>query len=52
VLENAKNRLKKENKELYNPSSKEASIIDVPEMNYLMIDGKGIPIHQRYIRTQ
>lgn len=27
--------LKKENKELYNPSSKEVSIIDVPEMNYL-----------------
>jgi len=43
VLENAKNRLKKENKELYNPSSKEASIIDVPEMNYLMIDGEGDP---------
>lgn len=35
--------LKKENKELYNPSAKEASIIDVPEMNYLMIDGEGDP---------
>lgn len=35
--------LKKGNKELYNPSSKEVSIIDVPEMNYLMIDGEGDP---------
>jgi len=35
--------LKKENKELYNPSAKEVSIIDVPEMNYLMIDGEGDP---------
>jgi hypothetical protein len=35
--------LKKENKELYNPSSKEVSIVDVPEMNFLTIDGKGDP---------
>ncbi|MDQ1276023.1 MAG: hypothetical protein QG610_1598 [Euryarchaeota archaeon] len=35
--------LKKENKEFYNLSSKEASIIDIPEMNYLMIDGEGDP---------
>ncbi|AAM04554.1 TPA: hypothetical protein HA338_07165 [Methanosarcina acetivorans] len=35
--------LKKENKELYNPSAKEVSIIDVPEMNFLMIDGEGDP---------
>lgn len=35
--------LKKENKELYNPSAKEVSVIDVPEMNYLMIDGEGDP---------
>ncbi|WP_255680615.1 GyrI-like domain-containing protein [Methanosarcina sp. DH2] len=34
---------KKENKELYNPSAKEVSILDIPEMNYLMIDGKGDP---------
>lgn len=41
--------LKKENKKLYNPSSKEVSIIDVPEMNYLMIDGEGDPnISQEY----
>lgn len=35
--------LKKENKELYNPSTKEVSVVDVPEMNYLMIDGEGDP---------
>ncbi len=35
--------LKKENKELYNPSAKAVSIADVPEMNFLMIDGEGDP---------
>ena len=35
--------LKKENKELYNPSAKEVSIVDVPEMSFLMIDGEGDP---------
>jgi hypothetical protein len=34
---------KKENKELYNPSAKEVSVIDIPEMNFLMIDGEGDP---------
>ncbi len=35
--------LKRENKEFYNPSTKEVSIVDVPEMNFLMIDGQGDP---------
>lgn len=35
--------LKKENKELYNPSKKEVSTVDVPKMNFLMIDGQGDP---------
>lgn len=35
--------LKKELKELYNPSSKEITIVEVPEMNFLMIDGTGDP---------
>ena len=39
----AKIDLKKENKDLYDPSTKEVSIIDVPEMNFLMIDGQGDP---------
>ena len=34
---------KKALKELYNPSVKEPSIVNVPEMNYLMIDGTGYP---------
>ncbi|WP_243684156.1 GyrI-like domain-containing protein [Methanosarcina barkeri] len=28
---------------MYNPSAKEVSIVDVPEMNFLMIDGEGDP---------
>jgi hypothetical protein len=34
---------KKEFKTLYNPPKKEPVIVDVPEMNFLMIDGKGDP---------
>jgi len=34
---------KKELKHLYNPSKKEFTIIEVPPMNYLMVDGKGYP---------
>ncbi len=34
---------KKALKALYQPSQKEFSIIDVPEMNFLMIDGQGNP---------
>ena len=34
---------KKELKYLYNPSPKEPTIVDVPKMNFLMIDGKGDP---------
>ncbi len=35
--------LKKELKHLYNPSAKEISVVDVPPMNFLMIDGAGDP---------
>jgi hypothetical protein len=35
--------LKKEWKELYRPSAKQASLVDVPDLNYLMIDGRGDP---------
>jgi len=34
---------KKELKHLYNPSSKEATIVDIPGMNFLMVDGAGNP---------
>jgi hypothetical protein len=35
--------LKKEFKHLYNPSTKEFSLVDVPPMHFLMIDGSGDP---------
>ena len=35
--------LKKELKHLYNPSPKEVVAVDVPAMNFLMIDGEGDP---------
>ncbi|MGF7119469.1 GyrI-like domain-containing protein [Methanobacterium oryzae] len=35
--------LKKENKEMYNPSKKEVGIVNVPKMNFLKIDGQGDP---------
>ena len=38
---------KKELKELYKPSAKNAEVVDVPEMNYLMIDGKGDPSKEK-----
>lgn len=39
----AKVDLKKELKHLYQPSAKEVVQVDVPTMNYLMVDGKGDP---------
>lgn len=35
--------LKKELKHLYNPSAKKVAIVDVPKMNFLMINGAGDP---------
>ena len=40
--------LKKELKNLYNPSAKEVSFIDVPNMNFLLIDGQGAPASKEY----
>ncbi|MCI5143080.1 MAG: hypothetical protein D3909_15390 [Candidatus Electrothrix sp. ATG1] len=34
---------KKELKQLYRPSAKKVVLVDVPEMNFLMIDGQGDP---------
>ena len=39
----AKLDLKKDYREFYGPSSKEPSIVDVPEMQFLMADGAGDP---------
>ena len=34
---------KKELKHLYNPSKKECAVVDVPTMQFLMVDGEGDP---------
>jgi hypothetical protein len=35
--------LRKELRHLYRPSAREPAIVDVPDMNYLMVDGQGDP---------
>jgi len=35
--------LKKEYREFYNPSARQCSLVDVPEMQFLMVDGSGDP---------
>ena len=35
--------MKKELKDLYNPSTKQVTIVEVPKMNFLIIDGSGDP---------
>jgi hypothetical protein len=39
---------KKELKNLYSPSAKEVSFVEVPDMNFIMIDGEGAPAGQQY----
>lgn len=40
---------KKEMKHLYRPSAREVSVVDVPPMNFLMVDGTGDPnLSQEY----
>jgi hypothetical protein len=43
--------LKKELKHLYNPSAKEVSTVDVPAMNFLMVDGEGAPSSPQYMQS-
>ena len=40
---------KKEMKHLYNPSPKEVTAVDVPAMNFLLIDGEGDPASAQYM---
>jgi hypothetical protein len=40
--------LKKELNELYNPSAKEITTVDVPAMNFLLVDGEGAPTSPQY----
>jgi hypothetical protein len=39
----AKVELKKQLTRMYGPSAKEVSVVDVPRMNFLTIDGRGDP---------
>jgi len=41
--------LKRELKELYNPSVKEISVVDVGAMNFLLVDGEGAPASPQYV---
>jgi len=43
--------LKKELKQLYNPSAKEISVVDVPAMNFLMVDGEGATSSPQYMQS-
>ncbi|MCW3996455.1 MAG: GyrI-like domain-containing protein [Candidatus Bathyarchaeota archaeon] len=40
--------LKKEMKDLYNPSAKEVVAVEIPAMNFLLIDGEGSPVAPQY----
>ena len=40
--------LKKELKNLYNPSAKEVTIVDIPAMNFLLVDGESAPASPQY----
>src|SRR5512133_2428080 len=39
---------KKELKQLYDASTKEATIVDIPDMNFLMVQGQGAPASPQY----
>lgn len=39
---------KKELKDFYRPSSKQVTVVDLPAMNFLMVDGKGPPLGSDY----
>ena len=40
--------LKKELKNLYNPPSKEVTVVDVPAMKFLLVNGEGAPTSPQY----
>jgi hypothetical protein len=43
--------LKKELEQLYNPSAKEISVVDVAAMNFLLVDGEGAPASPQYVEA-
>ena len=44
----AKIDLRKELKEFYNPTAKAVTVVDVPEMSFIMIDGQGAPGSEQF----
>jgi hypothetical protein len=43
--------LKKELKAFYNPTAKDVTLIDVPRMNFIMIDGQGAPESPQFAQS-
>jgi hypothetical protein len=43
--------MKKEFKAFYNPSAKEVSLVAVPKMNFIMIDGQGAPESPQFAQS-
>jgi len=43
--------LKKEFKAFYNPTAKEVTLIDIPKMNFIMIDGQGAPESPQFAQS-
>lgn len=43
--------MKKTLKHLYSPSAKEVSVVDIPAMNYLMLEGEGNPNSEGYLEA-
>jgi hypothetical protein len=43
--------LKKKLKALYNPTAKEVTLIDIPKMNFIMIDGQGAPESEQFMQA-
>ena len=43
--------MKKTLKHLYKPSAKDISVVELPPMNYLMIDGEGSPSSEGYLHA-
>jgi hypothetical protein len=43
--------LKKELKSFYNPTAKDVTLIDIPKMNFIMIDGQGAPESKQFMQV-
>ena len=43
--------LKKELKSFYNPTAKDVTLIDIPKMNFIMIDGQGAPESKQFMQA-